>query len=376
MANGLTELLNILEDTLDYSTQQQIIECHRRALDWEETERLPLVVAYPYPQSVTKFRPLPHREIFRSPENMLYNELIHAFDTSILLHKKIKDDLPYTIRANFGTVIIASVLGGKVEQHGDSPPWVRHFETQEEFMSIFEVKTNDIIENQIFETYKYYKDIISGYPNLNKCINIVFPDLQGPLDTLELLRGSNIYTDFVLNPELVDRGLSVIADEQINLAKKLEPYITPASSGYSFQHNVLIKGNILIRNDSAIMISPEMYGNQVSKYDEHVLKSMNGGGIHSCGKIDFNIPRIFELPSVKCFDFGQSYLNNIDDIYPLSLEKKIPLLRIRPTRELLLSGKIKEKFPTGVSLVYDASSYEEACYVSKEYGNIYGTNMN
>jgi hypothetical protein len=48
---------------------------------------------------------------------------------------------------------------------------------------------------------------------------------------------------------------------------------------------------------------------------------------------------------------------------------KIPLLRIRPKKEELLSGKIQEMFPTGVSLVYEASSFEEARYISKEYFN-------
>jgi hypothetical protein len=237
-------------------------------------------------------------------------------------------------------------------------------------------KNNDSegIIKQITDTYKSYHDILAGYPNLNKCVNVVLPDLQGPLDTLELLRGSDVYIDFMINPELVDQSLSLIASTQIQYAQKLLRYITNNYPGYSFQHNVLIKGNILIRDDSAIMISPEIYRNQVAYYDEWVLKSMQGGGIHSCGKIDFNIPEMLNLPSVKCFDFGQSHLNRLDNVYSLSMEKHIPLIRIRPSREQLLSGRMKEIYPTGVSLVYDALSYEDACYVSKEYTNMYGSN--
>jgi hypothetical protein len=378
MSTKLMELLNMLEGSLDYSIQQKIIECHKRALNWEDTERLPLVVTYPYPP-ISIFYPVPHREIFTNPEKMLYNELLHAFDTSILHHTEIKDDLPYTIRANFGTVIIASILGGIVEQRDDSPPWIRHFDSKEHFMSVFEKQQREsVIVNaqRVFDTYVFYNDLLAGYPNLKKCLNIVLPDLQGPLDTLELLRGSGVYLDFIIEPELVDKGLSFIANTQIEYAKRLSPYLTSRYPGYSFQHNMLIKGNILIRNDSAIMISPEMYKNQIAGYDEHILMSMGGGGIHSCGKIESNISEIFNLPSLKCFDFGQSYLNNMDDIYQLASEKKIPLIRIRPPRKLLLSGKIKKLYPTGVSLVYDASSFEEASYVSKEYSNIYETNWN
>jgi hypothetical protein len=56
-------------------------------------------------------------------------------------------------------------------------------------------------------------------------------------------------------------------------------------------------------------------------------------------------------------------------VYPLAKEKKIPLVRIRVDRDDLLSGKIKERFPTGVSLVYDANSFEEARAVVKNYKN-------
>jgi hypothetical protein len=136
MSAELYELLQVLEDNIDYSVQQNIIECHRKALNWEPMDRLPLVITYPYPWSAP-FHPFPHRETFSNPEKMLFNELVHAFDTSVLLHLHVRDDLPYTIRANFGTVVIASILGGKVEQREDMPPWIKHFETEKEFLSIF-----------------------------------------------------------------------------------------------------------------------------------------------------------------------------------------------------------------------------------------------
>jgi hypothetical protein len=119
------------------------------------------------------------------------------------------------------------------------------------------------------------------------------------------------------------------------------------------------------------MISTEMYTGQVAAYDEFVLKGMRGGGVHSCGRIDFNIPEIFRLNSIKCFDFGQSYLNDLDSVYSIAKERKIALIRIRVQRDELLSGAIKERFPTGVSLVYNAGSFEEARSVSKLYNNSY-----
>jgi len=372
----LKELLIRLEAEIDPEKQAAVDLLHQKALNWEPVERLPLVISCPFP-AACPVQPFPHREIFDDPEKMLFNELVHAFGTSILLHGttifpngRCFDDLPYTIRANFGTVIIASLFGARVEQRDDNPPWVRSFQTEEEFLSVFGRDPRDFSQGicpQVEERYRFYRDVFSGYPNLARCIRIVLPDLQGPLDTLELLRGSAIYEDFILEPERTDLALQRIAQAQAGFATHLQPFTTDGTEGFSRQHATVIKGNILIRNDSAIMISPEMYSVQVAPHDEFVLREMGGGGVHSCGKIDFNVPEIFRLPSIQCFDFGQSYLNDLEPVYELAKEKKIPLIRIRADREELLSGSIMKRFPTGVSLVYEAASFEEAQYVAEYY---------
>ena len=369
MIERLKKLLQYLESEIDPDSRKKVFECHRRALDWEETERLPLVVTFPYPETA-HFKPFPHHEIFDNPEKMLFNELVHAFDTSIVLHQEINDDLPFTVRANFGTVVIASIFGAKIEQRGDNPPWVRHFETLDEFNKIFDKDPMDFTRGygaKIMDTYLFYQQLFSDFPNLQNCVKLVLPDLQGPLDTLELLRGSNIYTDFILDPEMVDKGLAMMSRAQIGFAKNLKSIINDVEDGFSNQHATYIKGNILIRNDSSIMISPEMYSAQVAPHDKFVLDEMHGGGIHSCGKIDFNIPEIFKLSSIRSFDFGQSYLNDLDTVYTLADKRRISLIRIRVGKEELLSGKIKERFPTGVSLICEATSYEEAKFIAQSY---------
>ena len=119
----LHRLLDHLSATLDGCRWKETDTRYRRALNFEPVGRPPLVVTYPYPQD-TPFQPYAHREIFADPEKMLLNELTHAFDTSVALSPKLEDDLPWTVRANFGTVLIASLFGACVEQVEDNPPWV------------------------------------------------------------------------------------------------------------------------------------------------------------------------------------------------------------------------------------------------------------
>ncbi|MDX9882497.1 MAG: hypothetical protein RBS73_10560 [Prolixibacteraceae bacterium] len=109
---------------------------------------------------------------------------------------------------------------------------------------------------------------------------------------------------------------------------------------------------------------------KMNKLLQELLKTLGVGGIHSCGKIDFNVPEIFKLDSIKSFDLGQSNLNDIDLIYSVAREKKIPLLRLRPGKDELLSGNIQKRFPTGVSLVYEAGLFDEAKQVVKSYRSL------
>lgn len=86
--------------------QNEIFENHRKILNWEPVEKLPLVVTFPYPKS-QKTQPFPHSEVFDNQGKMLFNELVHAFDTSIFLNSELGDDLPFTMMIRKGIYIVA-----------------------------------------------------------------------------------------------------------------------------------------------------------------------------------------------------------------------------------------------------------------------------
>lgn len=95
----------------------------------------------------------------------------------------------------------------------------------------------------------------------------------------------------------------------------------------------------------------------------------HGGGVHSCGKFMHQIPGLLALPSLRCIDFGQSHMNDVDAVYQQARGKKVGLLRVRANREELSGGTINRRFPTGVSLLFEARSLDEAKTVIAEYRN-------
>lgn len=365
----LDRLLDNLTNNINLQRQMEIDDLHRRALLWEPVKRLPLVLSYPLADDAP-YKPYPHREIFDDPEKMLYNELVEAWRTHIAYHPQVDDDLPYTIRANFGTVIIASLFGGRVEQIADNPPWVRNFDTLDEFQAALERDPLEFSQGwcpRVIETYQFYGEVLTRYPELQQSIKIVLPDLQGPIDTAEQLRGSAFYLDLYDDPEMAKQAMGKIADAQIGLAKHLRPCLSNGLNGFSYQHGVMIRGNILIRDDSAIMVSPKMYRQQLATHDEKILREMDGGGLHSCGKIDHNVSEYLALPSIQCLDLGQAQMNDCERIYALARERKIPIVRMRVDVEELISGRVMERYPTGVSLIHDAESFADAQRIMRAY---------
>jgi len=365
----LKQLLEYLERIIDPVRQESISRLHQKTLTWETVPRPPLIINYPLPENFA-FKPFPHHQIFDDPEKMLFNELVYAFETSIAAREYLDDDLPCTIRANYGTVVIASLFGAHVEQRADNPPWARPKETWKEFLSVLDRDPLDFRQGwcpRVVDTYQLYRQFLAPYPVLRNTLRIVLPDLQGPFDTLELLRGSDVFLKLKTKPDTLDKVLDRIATAQIGFAKHLLKYIQEGPPGFAHQHNMMIRGNILIRNDSAIMISAPMYRHQIAPYDERVLQAMGEGGIHSCGNFEHLIPEYLTLPSLRCIDFGQSCLNDMDTIYYSAKTRKIPLTRVSATEEELVTGSIRKRFPTGATLIHQAASLTEARRVMSAY---------
>jgi hypothetical protein len=365
----LAALLRRLADTVDLAREQEIASRHQAALSYEPVDRLPLVVSYPL-SADDPWQPYPHSEVFDDPEKMLFNELVSAWDTHLVCRPLVGDDLPATIRANFGTVLVASAFGARAERVEDNPPWVRPFASRAELAAALARGPVDLTAGwlpRVVERYRFYRDVLARYPPLPQVIWLVLPDLQGPVDTLEMLCGSALYADLIVDPEFVAHALDTVAAAQITLTRQLAPLLNDGPAGFSHQHGFMIRGQILLRGDSAIMVSPRMYRRQLAPHDERVLAALGGGGIHSCGNFMHNVGAMLELPSLRCLDFGQSQLNDVDAIYAQARERRIALLRVQTTAEELRRGDIGQRFPTGVALLHAAPSLDAARAIVAAY---------
>jgi hypothetical protein len=359
----LCRLLDALEARVSPERAEASAALFRDALAWRPVPRLPLTTGYPLPEG-DPVRPVPVAETLRDPEKMLYNELVHAWTTSIWHQHEVGDDLPFTLRANFGTGVVSSLFGAPIEQVENNPPWVRRFETWEAFRGVLERDPLDFSQGlgpRVVETYEAYAAILARYPSLRGVARLVLPDLQGPMDNAELLRGSGLFTDFYERPEETENLLGLLAAAQVGFAKRLKPLLNDGPEGYSHQHGSMLKGHILLRNDSAIMLSAKMYRERVAPHDARVLREMGGGGIHSCGNFAHLAEAFLDVKGVESLDLGQPEMNDIPALYRLAAPRKVALLRIQfPAKAMAAPRELARLYPTGMTLLHHAPSLAAA----------------
>ncbi len=81
------------------------------------------------------------------------------------------------------------------------------------------------------------------------------------------------------------------------------------------------RGAIVLRDDSAMNLSPELYKEFAAPYDEELLKRFGGGVVHFCGRGDHYIEELCSIPYVTGVNMSQPHLNDMEKIYRNTVDK-------------------------------------------------------
>ena len=90
----------------------------------------------------------------------------------------------------------------------------------------------------------------------------------------------------------------------------------------SFWH----RGALVLRNDSAMNLSPEFYDEFSVPYDTRLLSHFGGGVMHFCGRGDHYIEALCNIPLLYGVNMSQPHYNDMEKIYRNTVDKGIPLL--------------------------------------------------
>jgi len=236
------------------------------------------------------------------------------------------------IRSNYGTGILPSVFGADIfylDDGADTLPTSMPVDGQDKIKAIIDNgiprKATGLMQKAL-ECAEYYLDAIKSYPKIRKYIHYYHPDFQGPMDVVELLWGSALFLDICDSPGLVKQLLAVVTDTYIHCMKQWNRIIPPFDKEYSFHWGMLIKGQVALRNDSAMNFSPETYEEFIRPYDQKIFNALGGGMIHFCGRGSHYIPRMARMKNLYAINLSQPHLNDMDVIYANTIERNIRIV--------------------------------------------------
>lgn len=173
----------------------------------------------------------------------------------------------------------------------------------------------------IFRIAKRIAEIKREYPAFDRLVRIEQPDMQGPMDNLELLWGSDMFYALYDSPEVVHALLDYITglmERQLDAWLELFPNERGVTS--YFMH--VERGGICIRDDSATNLSPEFFEEFVAPYDGRLLNKY-GGLIHFCGRGDHFIGKLHKLKGLYGVNMSQPHLNDLPKVLSETADKGV-----------------------------------------------------
>ncbi|MCR4620516.1 MAG: hypothetical protein K5663_00305 [Clostridiales bacterium] len=240
----------------------------------------------------------------------------------------IDGSFPLRVRSNFGVGNVASAFGAELfvmPRESNTLPNVTKL-GEEKCIELIDQPLPDKYAGNFADIYRVgslFREIADTYPKIGKYVHVEQPDLQGPMDNLELLWGSELFY-----------ALYDLPDEIHALLEKISAFIRlqingwlalfPENRGRSNYFRYAESGSLVLRDDSAMNLSPKFFSEYIAPYDGGLLKEY-GGIVHFCGRGDHFIELLADLEGLKGINMSQPHLNDMDKVFSATIDRGIHL---------------------------------------------------
>jgi hypothetical protein len=240
------------------------------------------------------------------------------------------------VRCNYGTGILPTVFGAELFVMDDatntlptSRPMPRGADA---IRRLAERGVPDLragLGGRVFDMARHFQRLFEPYPKIAKHVWIYHPDIQGPMDVCELLWGSDLFTAAYEDPDLLHALLRRVTAAYAAFMDEWERVVPPRRADESAHWSMLIAGRLMIRDDSAMNFSPEMFDAFIRPYDQALLDRFGGGAVHFCGRGDHFVPSLATLRGLRGINLSQPHLNDMERIFCHTVDRGIPLLGLQ-----------------------------------------------
>lgn len=251
-----------------------------------------------------------------------------------------------TVRANYGTAIVPTLFGADVFVMEESMDTLQTSKPlgADAMQEIVEQGMPDIeagLGATVLAAGRRFAEIAAQYPKIGKYVHIYHPDMQGPMDLCEMLWGSEMFIDLFDKPELVHRVLGLLTDTYVEFMRAWDGVAGADDRDWSGHWSMMQQGKIMIRTDSGMNLSPDVYDEFIRPYDQRLLNDLGGGAVHFCGRGSHYIASTCSMDNMHAIAMSQPHLNEMDVIYQNTVDKGIKLLGFdrKHAEEALAAGR-------------------------------------
>ena len=178
---------------------------------------------------------------------------------------------------------------------------------------------------RVFEMARRFRKLLDSRPKVKRYVHLYHPDIQGPLDVLEMCVGSNMFLALVDEPELMLAFLDRITDAYIGFLDAWLELTPPRNPGWSVHWGVMLRGHAMLRLDSGNNLSPEMMDRFSIPFDARILKRY-GGGVHACGRVDHYYGAVARIEGCHCLNMSQPEMNDMEKVYRETIDRGVRLI--------------------------------------------------
>jgi len=248
-----------------------------------------------------------------------YEDMLDA-QLLMLSNRLASDTCALGVRSNYGTGILSSLFGAPIfmmPRENNCLPTTRAFNDSDKVRAILDAGMPDLsggFGKKVFEFGEILRETFAPYPKISKYVHIFHPDVQGPLDICELMWGGEMFYEMYDDPDFVHDVMNLVSDTYIRFLEKWYT-IVPMRKGMNTHWNWMHRGPLMLRDDSAMNLSPDMYEEFALPYDSKLLKHFGGGCVHFCGRGDHYIDLITAVPEAYAINMSQAHLNDMEKMY-------------------------------------------------------------
>jgi uroporphyrinogen-III decarboxylase len=204
------------------------------------------------------------------------------------------------IKPNQGINIIAAAFGCECKVNDEADPWVTPLIREENAEDVYKLKVPDPVNHPVFQKAWRHLEALQS----KSSIPLRVVNVPSPLVTASLIWDYTSFIEATLSyPEEVHALLEKVTEVTIGYVKEQFKRIT---NFYSISHEIWYVPKSLgirVSDDSAAMLSPDLYREFGVKYNAMIAKEFGGIVVHSCGDVSSVAAAMMEIPGLTGLDF-------------------------------------------------------------------------